>query len=180
MPEARRPVPEPSVAMSAPVVTIEITKDYLHFSAAHFTIFGPGRRENLHGHNFDVGCYVDTRVGADGLCFDYNVVKSKLERLCNELDERMIVPERSPHISLERDAEYLIVRFGDERIPFLTRDVLVLPIRNATIEEFAAYFVGRLAGDPEIERLPIDAITIRIASGPGQWASCKWERSCNS
>lgn len=161
----------------APIVTIEITKDYLHFSAAHFTIFGPGQRENLHGHNFDVGCFVDTRVGADGLCFDYNLVKSKLEVLCNSLDERMILPSRSPYLAIEKDGRYVVVRFGDERIPFLERDVLVLPIRNATIEEFATYFVAQLAADPDIARLPIDAFTIRIASGPGQWASCKWEKS---
>lgn len=176
MPKASRAALNPAKT-AIPVVTIEITKDYLHFSAAHFTIFGPGQRENLHGHNFDVGCLVDTRVGDDGLCFDYNLVKSKLELLCNSLDERMIIPARSPHLAIEKDGPYLVVRFGAERIPFLERDVLVLPIRNATIEEFATYFVEQLAADPDIARLPIDAFTIRIASGPGQWASCKWEKS---
>ena len=165
-----------SAKVDAPIVTIEITKDYLHFSAAHFTIFGPGSRENLHGHNFDVGCFVDTRVGAEGLSFDYNIVKSKLEALCKALDERMIVPARSPHLTIEHDGDYVVVRFGAERIPFLTRDVLVLPIRNATIEEFATYFVEQLTADRDLSALPIDAITIRIASGPGQWASCKWEK----
>ncbi|TDI88420.1 MAG: 6-pyruvoyl tetrahydropterin synthase, partial [Chloroflexi bacterium] len=46
---------------------MEITKDYLHFSAAHFTIFSATRRENLHGHNFDVGCVIETLIGSDGL-----------------------------------------------------------------------------------------------------------------
>ena len=57
--------------------TIEITKDYLHFSAAHFTIFSATQRENLHGHNFDVSCSLDTVVGPNGLAFDYNVVKDR-------------------------------------------------------------------------------------------------------
>lgn len=176
MPKASRAELEPA-KVQTPVVTIEITKDYLHFSAAHFTIFGPAHRENLHGHNFDVACYVDTHVGDDGLCFDYNVVKSKLERLCNALDERMILPERSPHLKIEREGDYVVVRFAGERIPFLPRDVLVLPIRNATIEEFATYFVEQLIADPDLAALPIDAITIKVASGPGQWASTKWEKT---
>jgi 6-pyruvoyltetrahydropterin/6-carboxytetrahydropterin synthase len=161
--------------------TIEITKDYLHFSAAHFTIFSATERENLHGHNFDVGCFVDTVIGDDGLAFDYNVIKSKLEDLCNELDERMLLPANSPYLSFEREVhtpqDYLIVRFADERIPFLDRDALLLPIRNATVEEFARWFVDRLADDSKVSALPISALRIRISSGPGQWASCQWRRT---
>jgi 6-pyruvoyltetrahydropterin/6-carboxytetrahydropterin synthase len=160
--------------------TIEITKDYLHFSAAHFTVFSACERENLHGHNFDVSCFVDTVIGDDGLAFDYNAIKTKLEALCNELDERTLLPADSPYLSFERDGraphEYLIVRFADERIPFLDRDALLLPIRNVTVEEFARWFIDRLVDDSNILALPIAALRIRISSGPGQWASCQWRR----
>ncbi len=160
--------------------TIEITKDYLHFSAAHFTLFSATERENLHGHNFDVSCFVDTVIGDDGLAFDYNLIKTQLERLCNELDERMLLPELSPHLGFEQpdgDDGYLIVRFADERIPFLSRDVMLLPIRNATVEEFARYFIDRLTADADFGELPISRLQIRISSGPGQWASCEWRQS---
>jgi 6-pyruvoyltetrahydropterin/6-carboxytetrahydropterin synthase len=162
--------------MPADRTTIEITKDYLHFSAAHFTIFGVGARENLHGHNFDVSCSLDTVIGANGLAFDYNLVKDKLLALCNELDERVIMPEQSPHLQLVDEGEYLVVGFGNERIPFLKRDVLTLPIRNATVEEFARYLVARLADDEELKRQPIESLTVRVSSGPGQWASSRWEK----
>jgi 6-pyruvoyltetrahydropterin/6-carboxytetrahydropterin synthase len=161
--------------------TIEITKDYLHFSAAHFTVFSATERENLHGHNFDVSCFVDTVIGDDGLAFDYNTIKTKLEALCAELDERTILPADSPHLAFERDGrgpnEYLIVCFADERIPFLDRDALLLPIRNATVEEFARWFIDKLVDDAAIITLPISALRIRISSGPGQWASCQWRRT---
>jgi 6-pyruvoyltetrahydropterin/6-carboxytetrahydropterin synthase len=160
--------------------TIEITKDYLHFSAAHFTIFSATERENLHGHNFDVSCFVDTVIGEDGLAFDYNAIKAKLEAFCNELDERMLLPADSPHLRFHREGQephrYLIVCFAEERIPFLDRDALLLPIRNATVEEFARWFIERLVGDPGVLALPIGALRIRISSGPGQWASCQWRR----
>lgn len=156
--------------------TIEITKDYLHFSAAHFTLFSADERENLHGHNFDVGCVIETPIGTDGLAFDYNLIKDKLKAMCDALDERTLLPEQSPFLTFEKDGEYLIVRFADERIPFLERDALLLPIRNATVEEFARWFVARLCADPEIAALPIRSMTVRVSSGPGQWAASRWAR----
>ena len=157
--------------------TIEITKDYLHFSAAHFTIFSATERENLHGHNFDVGCVIETPIGNDGLAFDYNLIKDKLKALCDELDERTLLPERSPYLSFETDGDYLVAIFADERIPFLSRDVLRLPIRNSTVEEFARWFVARLSNDSDLIELPIRTMTVRVSSGPGQWAASRWEHA---
>jgi 6-pyruvoyltetrahydropterin/6-carboxytetrahydropterin synthase len=154
----------------------EITKDYLHFSAAHFTIFSATQRENLHGHNFDVSCSLDTVVGPNGLAFDYNVVKDRLMALCDELDERVLLPAQSPHLTFEKDAGYLVVCFADERIPFLERDALLLPIRNATVEEFARWFAIRLGADAELRKQPIESLNVRVSSGPGQWASSRWSR----
>ncbi len=157
--------------------TIEITKDYLHFSAAHFTIFSATERENLHGHNFDVGCVIETPIGNDGLAFDYNLIKDKLKALCDELDERTLLPEQSPYLSFETEDDYLVAIFAEERIPFLRRDVLQLPIRNSTVEEFARWFVTRLSNDSDFVQLPIRTMTVRVSSGPGQWAASRWENA---
>lgn len=158
--------------------TIEITKDYLHFSAAHFTIFSATERENLHGHNFDVSCSLDTLIGDNGLAFDYNLVKDKLMTLCDELDERVLMPEQSPHLNIDRGADgYVTILFNGERIPFLARDILTLPIRNATVEEFARWFTARLSSDEDLARQPIESLTVKVSSGPGQWASSRWEKT---
>ena len=50
--------------------TIEISKDYLHFNAAHFTLFSATEREDLHGHTFYVAATVTSPVGDDGLAPD--------------------------------------------------------------------------------------------------------------
>jgi 6-pyruvoyltetrahydropterin/6-carboxytetrahydropterin synthase len=171
------PTPHPAAAGSLSAsTTIEITKDYLHFSAAHFTIFSASERENLHGHNFDVSCSLDTTVGPNGMAFDYNLVKDRLLALCNQLDERVLLPAESPHLVFEREPPYVIVCFAAERIPFLDRDVLLLPIRNATVEEFARWFATQLGTDGEMRRQPIESFNLRVSSGPGQWASCRWSR----
>ncbi len=157
-----------------PLTTIEISKDYLHFNAAHFTLFSASEREDLHGHTFYVAASVDSPVGDDGLAFDYNVFKRALSELCQELDEKVLLPERSPHLRLERCRGYLVAAFADERIPFLPRDVLTLPIRNVTVEELAPWFLTRLRADPRIAELGIVRLVLRVSSGPGQWASAAW------
>jgi len=156
--------------------TIEIQKEYLHFSAAHFTIFSATERENLHGHNFQVEAVLDGDIGDDGLCFDYNEIKNRLKTLCDELDEKTLLPEQSPYLTVAEDEDYVVATFSDERIPFLSRDVLTLPLRNITVEELAHWFLTGIIQDTSFNDLPIDSVTIRIASGRGQWASSSWTR----
>lgn len=160
--------------MREPVTTIEISKDYLHFNAAHFTIFSATEREDLHGHTFYVQASVDSPVGDDGLAFDYQVFKDLLRALCDELDEKVLLPERSPHLALEQADGYLVARFADERIPFLPRDVLTLPLRNITVEELAPWFLERARSAPPVRCLPLTRLQIRVSSGPGQWAGAEW------
>jgi 6-pyruvoyltetrahydropterin/6-carboxytetrahydropterin synthase len=153
---------------------IEISKEYLNFSAGHFTIFSATERENLHGHNFRVRCNVTAPVGADGMAFDYVMLKRVLKALCDELDERLLLPERSPHLRIERVDRMVIAWFGQERLTFLERDVLLLPIRNVTIEELAELLLARLRVRPELDGRDLRAIELGVSSGDGQWAFSSW------
>ncbi len=157
-------------------VTIEIAKESLHFSAAHFTVFSATERENLHGHNFRVEATFDGAVGDGGLCFDYNIPKAKLRALCQDLDEVLLLPEFSPHLSVSADGPHTVVEFAGERLTFPHRDVKTLPIRNVTVEELAHWFIEQLRSDAEIAGLPISAMTLRVSSGHGQWARATWTR----
>ena len=164
--------------MKAPIHTsIDIAKDYLHFGAAHFTIFSATDREDLHGHNFFVTANMYCTIGDDGLAFDYNLVKQALKKLCDGLDEKVLLPERSPHLKLSQEDGYVIARFNGERIPFLPRDVLTLPVRNITVEELANHFLATLLATPTIAALPILGMEIKVSSGPGQWAGASWRRA---
>jgi 6-pyruvoyltetrahydropterin/6-carboxytetrahydropterin synthase len=162
------------------VTTIEISKEYLHFNSAHFTIFSESAREDLHGHTFYVTATVDSAVGADGLAFDYNVMKTRLAALCDHLDEKVLLPEHSPYLHITEADGYVVACFADERIPFLPRDVLRLPVRNVTVEELAPWFLSRLCEDPVIAALDISRILIRVSSGPGQWAGATWSSAALS
>lgn len=163
--------------MDSEILTrIEISKEYLNFSAGHFTIFSATERENLHGHNFQVRCNVTAAVGADGMAFDYVMLKRVLKELCDQLDERLLLPEHSPHLRLESVEGTVYAWFGDESLRFLARDVLLLPIRNITIEELAELLLGRLRARQELVGLDLREIELGVSSGAGQWAFATWSR----
>lgn len=153
---------------------IEISNEYLNFNAGHFTIFSATERENLHGHNFQVRCAVTAAIGADGLAFDYVLLKRVLKELCAALDERVLLPEHSPYLTLEHQDGMVIAHFADERIPFLTRDCLPLSIRNVTIEELAGLLLMRLKVRPELAGAALQSLEVGVSSGPGQWAFSHW------
>jgi 6-pyruvoyltetrahydropterin/6-carboxytetrahydropterin synthase len=150
---------------------IEISKEYLHFNSAHFTIFSATEREDLHGHTFYVKALIDSGVDATGLAFDYNLVKNRLMGLCERIDEKVLLPEKSPYLTLDRDNGYLIACFGSEKLPFLPRDVVTLPVANITVEELAPWFLSGLMADQQIADLKLPRVEVSVSSGPGQWAS---------
>ena len=156
--------------------TIHIRNQYLKFSAAHFTIFSGEERERLHGHNFAVRADFTAAVGADGLCFDYNVMKKKLRSLCDSLDEYMLLPEHSPHLKVSKsnDEQTVIARFGEETMYFVAADTLILPLANITAEELSWWLLSRLLEDNVAEQYEISEAMVDVGSGEGQSASSRW------
>jgi 6-pyruvoyltetrahydropterin/6-carboxytetrahydropterin synthase len=159
------------------LTTIEISKEDVKFSAAHFTIFSATERERLHGHNFAVRLEVTTPVGEDGICFSYKEIKGLIRHLCADLDEYTLIPRDSPHLRIEEEGPYYLVHFNGERIPLLKSDTLLLPIRNSTVEEYARYLLERLLAAPDFVGLrDIRRLVVKVSSGPGQWGWRVWER----
>ena len=89
-------------SLSTRYATIEVAKEVLNFSAAHFTIFNATDREDLHGHNFQVACEMTAELSEAGLMFDYSIVKRAIRALCDEIDEKVLLPEQSPHLAIRR------------------------------------------------------------------------------
>lgn len=159
-------------------VTLELFKENMKFSAGHFTIFSATERERLHGHNFNVHVTIEAQILANGMCFDYGLYKRRIEALCRDWNEYFILPTRSPHLRIEESEDYLYAHFNQERIPFLRQDVLLLPIENATVEEFSRLFLEKLTEDPgELATWGLVAVSVKVFSGPGQCAACTWRKS---
>lgn len=154
------------------LATLYIDKESHKFSVAHYTIFSATERERLHGHNYSVSAMIAAPMGNNGFAADYNVYKQRLKTLCDELDEYMILAEQNLYQTVtEQDGVYL-VSFSGEEMQFLVSDTLLLPIQNATVEEFSHYLLKRLLTLSEGDVLA--EVQLCVASGPGQKACASW------
>ena len=109
--------------------------------------------------------------------FDYAIIKKALKKLCDSIDEKTIMPTQSPYLGIEEDGDYTICVFNGERIPFLPRDILLLPIANTTVEEFSHYFLQQILDLPDFDGRGITAITVKVSSSPGQYGSADWSQA---
>ena len=76
---------------------------------------------------------------------------------------------------MKQDGACYRVSFADEHMLFLASDTQVLPIRNATVEEFSRYLLQRLleaSGGDDLRE-----IELCVASGPGQKGCATWHKS---
>jgi 6-pyruvoyltetrahydropterin/6-carboxytetrahydropterin synthase len=152
---------------------IVLAKEDFKFSVAHFTIFGPGDAEPLHGHNYRVEVELSGGPLDDhGLLVDVAPVKKVIRALCAELDSRLLLPSESPLLAVERPdgpGDGLVVaRFGERRYEFPASEVRLLPLVNVTLELLGGWFWERLAGELPAARRPFLrhlAVTVEESAG---------------
>lgn len=159
------------------LATLQMHREALHFSAGHFTILSPTERENLHGHNYSISASFQVLLHEDGMNFDYRYYKNKLTQLTEQIDRRFLLPGKSKYLRIEDQGELLIAHFLDEKIPFLKRDIVILPISNITIEELSDWFLQGLIEDQnELRQHQIQSITIQVYNGPAYSGAAHWNR----
>ena len=118
---------------------MRLAKDAYKFSCSHLMILGPDHGETLHGHNYYVGVdvLVDELDPDLGMAFDYGRLKPLIKAFCSELDERILLPDLSPYLDIERGDGVFDVHFAEKHYVFPAADVVTLPIANLTCEELA-------------------------------------------
>lgn len=160
---------------TAQQATVVLYKEDFKFSAAHFTIFSATERERLHGHNFKVTCSLTGAVGPNGFIADYRQYKAALRAACDRLDEYLLLPDRSPYLRIERDAEFVVAIFDGQRMPFLASDVLVLPVANVTLEALSRLLLDDLVmAGGAFAQAGLTEVIVTASSGPGQHAAARW------
>ena len=87
----------------------------------------------------------------------------------------MLLPAESPYQTIREDGDSYVVNFANDEMRFLKSDTLVLPLRNATVEEFSRYLLGQLvyaSADDDLRE-----IELCVASGPGQRGCATWRKA---
>lgn len=159
--------------MSSPF-QVHVFKDYLKFAAAHFIAY-KGFREPLHGHNYQVSVRVEGGLGEDGYVLDFGLVKQAARRICEELDERVLLPADSDCLALTRAGGQVTATYEDgSTFSFPERDCILLPIVHSSAEELARYVLRRMRAElPDLHRRGVEWLAVGVAEAPGQVAYCR-------
>jgi len=151
--------------------SIFIEKDYLKFSAAHFLIFPDGSAERLHGHNYKVTVTLETELDKHGLVVNFKEIKPMVRRLCDELDEHLLIPGLHPVLTAKPvDGGQMEIRYL-ERLYLIPRDeVIVLPIGNSSAENLATWFARELRARMRVQwpHLRVNEMRVSVEETPGQ------------
>lgn len=162
--------------MKTKLVKLHLAKEPFKFSSGHFTIFSESKRERLHGHNFTVAVSIICSFTENEMAFDYALAKKTIQSLCDELDERVLLPANSKFLEIEEEDLSVRARFGEDAFLFPRGDVILMPLENITVEGLADWFCERLARNWENEpEYKISHVSVRISSGPGQTAEVERE-----
>ncbi len=158
--------------------SIEVHKDYLKFSAAHFLIFPDGTAERLHGHNYKVYVAVQSGLDGHGLVLNFKQIKPLVRTLCDELDERLLIPGQHAELThrIATDSGQIEIRYRDRHYSIPAEDVLVLPINNTSAENLAGW-IGREIQRRIGEQFPsvrLEELRVGVEETPGQRGVFVW------
>ncbi|MEA3376870.1 MAG: 6-pyruvoyl tetrahydropterin synthase family protein [Chloroflexota bacterium] len=148
-----------------------VEKGYLSFSAAHFISF-MGKCERMHGHNYAVSVELEGGgLTEDAYVFDFVALKRIARGICDALDHRFLLPERSEAFDVRRGEDEWEIRYQDRRYVLPAPDVLSLPVDSITAERLAEHICARLLealAEHEVSHLT--AVTVGVEEAPGQTA----------
>ncbi len=129
---------------------LEIDGNYsgIKFSASHF-IPGHAKCGHLHGHSYILHLSLVGDKGEDGMIMDFVELKHALKRTVDDLDHKVLLPSRSPHVNIQKGEE-IVVLTGRKRYVLPSEDVVILDIAQTSAEELAEHILGRVLNEVHI------------------------------
>ena len=93
------------------------------------------------------------------------------------LDHRMLLPDRSPLITIKDDVENWQVQYKARRWSFPKDECVLLPVPNTTAELIAEYLNDHLRAAIEGRGMPMpEVVRVEVEECFGQWGSVEWTR----
>ena len=150
--------------------SLRLGKQDFKFSAAHFTVFGEGEAEALHGHNYRVEVELSgPEVDELEFLVPMAAVKRDIRAQCAALDEKVLLPAECPSLELQQ-GDTVTATFGQRRYEFPSSEVVLLPVANVTVEALARLLWQRLADRWGSLRDRAETLEVTVAETRGQSA----------
>jgi 6-pyruvoyltetrahydropterin/6-carboxytetrahydropterin synthase len=154
---------------------VTVTKDFLVFSAAHFITYSGTHCERLHGHNYRVEVQVEGPLDENHYVIDFLALRDITRSITDRLDHRVLLPMKSPRITVAAADGQVSARFQDRAWSFPEGDCALLPIPNTTAELLARWIGEELIRLLEQSGHPVSTVLrVRVEENFGQWATCEF------
>ena len=152
------------------VFRVQLEKDTMVFSAAHFITFNGNLCESIHGHNYAVKAEVVGQLDENGYVCDFIALRDGLAEIVATMDHKVVLPAKHPMIKVVDDGKEVLVTFEQKRWVFPSEDCKILPIANTTAELMAGYIADELkAKTKEKFGGQISQLIIGVDENRGQW-----------
>jgi len=149
-------------------IYIDGWKVNIRFSSAHI-IPEYEKCGRLHGHTYAIHAKITGNYDKNGIIMDFSQLKDALKEIADELDHKILIPEKNTSITIKKNSSYVKISFLDKSYSFPLSDCIFLPIRSSTAENLALYVLEKI--QKEITFLKnIESIEIGIDEGYGQGA----------
>lgn len=151
---------------------VTLYKDRQKFSSAHFTLFLDGSLERLHGHNYRVAVSFSGQNLEMGLLAPFHHLKPLISELCDQWDERVLIPTQSPMVEVVETGTQCEVTVTTEKAErfysFPREDVVLLPCDNISSENLALLFVENLGERVKNTAPNIQSVSATVGETDGQ------------
>jgi 6-pyruvoyltetrahydropterin/6-carboxytetrahydropterin synthase len=157
---------------------VRVTKDHLVFCSGHFITYEGDKCERLHGHNYRTTIEIENDLDRNSYVFDFIALKQRTKTITDELDHRMMLPTRNPHITVTEGSGRIQVRYREREWLFPREDCVLLPVENTTAELLARYIGQRLLADlrQQYQFVP-QILRVEVEESIGQSATYEWRPS---
>jgi 6-pyruvoyltetrahydropterin/6-carboxytetrahydropterin synthase len=149
-------------------VTIDGWRANIRFSSAHII---PEYKKcgRLHGHTYAVHAKIKGKLDKKGIILDFSLLKETLKEIVNELDHKILIPNESKILKIEKEKEKVTIFILEKHYIFPVDDCVFLPLSSTSAENLAGYILEKLYSKVSLIK-NIDSIEIGVDEGYGQGA----------
>ncbi|MCK4364901.1 MAG: 6-carboxytetrahydropterin synthase [Thermoplasmatales archaeon] len=149
-------------------IYIDGWKSNIRFSSAHI-IPEYEKCGRLHGHTYAVHAKIGGKPDSKGIIMDFSLLKDVLREVVNELDHKILIPEKSNVVKIEKGKDSVKIDSLGKQYVFPVNDCIFLPIDSTSAENLSKYILERLIKKTSFPK-NIEGIEIGVDEGYGQGA----------
>ena len=149
-------------------IYIDGWKSNIRFSSAHII---PEYKKcgRLHGHTYAVHVKVTGKPDKKGIIMDFSLLKDTIKQVINELDHRILIPEKSIAVKIEKEHNRVRITTAEKIYIFPLNDCVFLHIDSTSAENLAGYIIKKFENKISLQK-NIESIEIGVDEGFGQGA----------